>query len=250
MGNHEQVSQAESSEQYQGAHSADDGLARELGELARDLQRQPPEDMLAAIVEAAVEMVPGVEDGSISVVLGRKSISSEAPTSDLPEKLDAIQMAEEEGPCLDAAYEHKTLRIPDIEDESRWPTFSRRATAETPARGMMAFQLFVEEENLGALNLFSRQPHAFTDESEYVGSLVAAHAAVAFAESRRSVQLDEAIRNRDVIGQAKGILMERYKITGQQAFYLLSQVSSRTNTKLFQIAERLVASGELRPVPD
>lgn len=220
-------------------------LASELGQLARDLQEQPPEDMLEAIVQAAVNIIPGVEDGSISLVLGKKNLTSQAATSELPAQLDAIQMEENEGPCLDAMFEAETVLVPDIEHDARWPTFGRRVIEGTPARGMLAFRLFVEEENLGALNLFSRSPNAFTDDSEYVGSLVAVHAAVAYAESRRTVQLDEAIISRDTIGQAKGILMERYKITGQQAFYLLSQASSRTNTKLSTVADQLVTSGEL-----
>src|SRR5690625_7741852 len=97
---------------------------------------------------------------------------------------------------------------------------------------MLAFQLFVEDENLGALNLYAKEPHVFDDDSEHIGLLVAAHAAVAFAESRRTVQLNEAIMTRDVIGQAKGILMERHKITSQQAFLLLTTASNRTNTRL------------------
>lgn len=236
---------AVASDQYTAGHSGEDHLALALGDLARDLQREPPEDMLAAIVAAAVDLVPGVEDASVSVVLKRKEATSEAPTSDLPAKLDAIQMEEGQGPCLDAAFEQQTFRVPDLQAETRWPTFCRRAIAETPVRGMLAFRFFVEDENFGALNLFSRQPNVFTDESEYAGSLVAAHAAVAYAESRRAVQLTEAITSRDLIGQAKGILMERYKITGQEAFYLLSQASSRTNTKLVTLAEHLATSGEL-----
>ena len=79
-----------------------------------------------------------------------------------------------------------------------------------------------------------------------MGLLVAAHAAVAFAGARRDTQLHEAIASRDVISQAKGILMERHKITSQQAFILLAEGSSRTNTKLYELAEHLVSSGELR----
>lgn len=77
-----------------------------------------------------------------------------------------------EGPCLDAAYDHKTVRIRDINVETRWPAFSRRAVAKTGVRSMLTFQLFVEDENLGALNLFSTRPDVFTDESEHVGLLV------------------------------------------------------------------------------
>src|SRR5690625_750432 len=86
-------------------------LASELGELARNLQEQPPEDMLEAIVQAAVNMIPGVKDGSISLVLGKKNLSSQAATSELPAQLDAIQMEENEGPCLDAVFEEQTVLV-------------------------------------------------------------------------------------------------------------------------------------------
>src|SRR5699024_7108666 len=89
----------------------------------------------------------------------------------------------------------------------------------------------------------------FDDDSEHIGLLVAAHAAVAFAESRRTVQLNEAIMTRDGIGQAKGILMERHKITSQQASRLLTTASNRTNTRLTEDAERLVTSGAMRINP-
>ncbi|APX34582.1 histidine kinase [Brachybacterium sp. P6-10-X1] len=225
-------------------------MAIALADLARELQQQDPEDTLEAMVRSAVEMIPGVEEGSISIVLGRKTVTAQVPTSELPSRVDAIQTEEGEGPCLSAVYEHTTVRIPDLETEQRWPAFVRRAMAETDVRGMLAFQLFVEDENLGALNLFSRRPHVFDDESEHVGLLVAAHAAVAFADSRRNAQLEEAIASRDAIGQAKGILMERYKITPQQAFFLLTEASNRTNTQLAKVADHLVTSGELRTGPN
>lgn len=240
------VAHGETSAHDQGHAEGEDHLAVELGRLARELEHQPHESMLEAIVRSAVELIPGVEGGSISVVTGRKNVTSEAPTSDVPRQLDQIQMQEREGPCLDAAYEQKTVRVPNFETEERWPAFARRAAAETEARSMLSFQLFVESDNLGALNLYSSSTDAFTDESEHVGLLVAAHAAVAFAGARRDTQLHEAIASRDVISQAKGILMERHKITSQQAFILLAEGSSRTNTKLYELAEHLVSSGELR----
>ena len=232
----------------EGEAIGEDPLAVELADLAQDLYDRSADELLEAMVRAAVQMIPGVEDGSISIVIGRATMSSQAPTSDLPSKVDAIQMEEREGPCLSAAYEETTVRISDMNTEQRWPAFSRRADSETCVRAMLAFQLFVEDENLGALNLYSSRPDVFTDESEHVGLLVAAHAAVAFAESREVTQLNEAIASRDLIGQAKGILMERYKITGNQAFSMLSEISSRTNTKLIAVAEHLVASGELHSI--
>jgi GAF domain-containing protein len=234
----------------EGEAAGEDQLAVDLAELAQQMHGRSSDELLETVVRSAVEMIPGAEEGSISIVLGRRTVTSQAPTSGLPSAVDAIQMEEHEGPCLSAVYEQTTVRIPDMYDERRWPAFSRRAADETGVASMLAFQLFVVEENLGALNLYARRPGVFTDESEHVGLLVAAHAAVALAESRKVTQLNEAIASRDLIGQAKGILMERYKVTATQAFFMLSEVSSRTNTKLSVVAEDLARSGELSPTAE
>src|SRR5690625_3571522 len=93
-------SRGQESQHYRGEVEGEDLLAMELAELARDLQDQSPQDLLGAIVRAAVQLIPGVEDGSISILLGRKTVTSQVPTSDLPSRVDAIQMEENEGPCL------------------------------------------------------------------------------------------------------------------------------------------------------
>lgn len=108
---------------------------------------------------------------------------------------------------------------------------------------MLSLQLFVEGDNLGALNLYARSVGAFTDESEKVGLLFAAHAAIAYAGVRKEAQLAAALASRDVIGQAKGILMERYKITGERAFLVLAHASQHANRKLADIADELVRTG-------
>jgi AmiR/NasT family two-component response regulator len=110
---------------------------------------------------------------------------------------------------------------------------------------MLSFQLYVEQDNLGALNLYAHGTDAFTDESEQVGLLFATHAAVAMADAKQHQQLTRAIAVRDLIGQAKGILMERHKLTGDQAFTLLVRASQNTNTKLNEVARYLVETGEL-----
>jgi transcriptional regulator with GAF, ATPase, and Fis domain len=222
-----------------------DVLAESLGALARDLeQNDDSETMLAAMVAAAVAMVPGAEEGSISVVAARRRITSEAPTSDLPVRVDAIQEEVQQGPCLDAVYEQQTVRVTNLATEARWPLFARRAS-QTGAASMLSLQLFVEGDNLGALNLFARSPGAFTDESEQVGLLVAAHAAIAYAGVRKETQLAQAMINRDLIGQAKGILIERYKISGDRAFLVLTRVSQNSNRKLHDVAQELVHHGTI-----
>ena len=229
-------------------------LAEELSALARELEdHDDPDAMLAAIVAAAGAMIPGAEEGSISVVLGRRRVHSQAPTGDLPRQVDAIQEEVQQGPCLDAIYQQQTVRVTDLAAEDRWPLFASRAAA-TGAAGMLSLQLYVEGDNLGALNLYARRPGAFTDESEQIGLLVAAHAAIAYAGTRKEGHLRDALNSRDLIGQAKGILMERYQITADRAFLLLTRVSQNSNRKLHDVAAELAESGTIagpigRPPP-
>lgn len=195
-------------------------------------------------LHVAVAMIPGVEEGSISVVTARRNVGSQAPTGELPVQVDAIQDETQQGPCMDAAYEHLTVRVDDLATEDRWPLFARRASA-AGAASMLSLQLYVEGDNLGALNLYARTPYAFTDESEQVGLLFAAHAAIAYAGVRKAAQLGEAVVSRDLIGQTKGIVTERYKISGERAFLLLTRVSQASNRKLLDIAAELVDRGTI-----
>ncbi|RKR20049.1 GAF and ANTAR domain-containing protein [Arthrobacter oryzae] len=220
-------------------------LATQLSDLARELQQENDvHAVLSGIVHAALDLIPGVANASISLVTGRKKVDSEVASGDLPRLVDALQNSTGQGPCLDAAYHERVVRVPDLSREDRWPAFSRGAV-KLGARSMLSIQLFVEGDRLGALNLYGAEANAFTDESEQVGLLVAAHAAVAFADSQKISQLGEALISRQLIGQAEGILMERYKITAEQAFLLLSRVSSKANIKLRDVAEHLASSGEI-----
>ena len=125
-----------------------------------------------------------------------------------------------------------------METETRWPRFTRRAF-DLGVRSMLSFQLFTDD-SLGALNLFSRESHAFTAESEHVGTLFASHAAIALRGAQQEKQLNETLVTRDLIGQAKGILMERHQIDGHTAFEMLVKASQNSNTKLIDVATFLI----------
>ncbi len=111
---------------------------------------------------------------------------------------------------------------------------------------MLGFQLFVEGDQLGGLNLYAGGPGAFDDESQDIGQMLAAHAAVAVAGAEREENLRSAVSSRDVIGQAKGILMERHELTADQAFAVLARVSQELNRKLADVARELT---DTRAVP-
>lgn len=228
-----------------GTADGSDELALLFSTFARSVQQQPDADAtLVEVTRAAVDLIPGCDEASISVVLGRKRASSRAPTSDLPRTVDELQERLGQGPCLDAAYEQESVRVPDMASERRWPDFAAAASA-AGAAGMLSFQLYVEDDNLGALNLYSRTAGAFDDESEHVGLMFAAHAAVAYAASQKQAKLDRTVATRQLIGMAQGILMERHRLTPEQAFALLVRVSQHGNTKLRDVADRLVHSGHL-----
>jgi hypothetical protein len=229
-----------------GSGVPDYSLAQALSGLARSLEAEDDTDrMLDDLVAAAVAVIPGVDEGSISVVRARRTVVSQSPTSELPKQVDAVQAEVGEGPCLDAVYEHPIVRVPDMRAETRWPKFAARA-AEAGAGSMLSFRLWVEGDNLGALNLYGREPHAFGEESEAVGLLFVSHAAIAMAGAFKHDQLVEGLDARDLIGQAKGIVMERYNLDAVQAFALLVRTSQHTNTKLRDIAAELSSTGRLR----
>jgi len=239
------VNRPEVSNTGQGNGRVSSELAAQLSDLARELQQDDAvHAVLSGIVQAALDLIPGTAHASISLVTGRKKVDSEVASGDLARQVDALQSSTGQGPCLDAAYRDRVVRVPDLSREDRWPEFSQGAV-KLGARSMLSFQLFVEGDRLGALNLYGAAANAFDDESEQVGLLVAAHAAVAFAGSQKINQLGEALLSRQLIGQAEGILMERYKLTAEQAFLLLTRASSRSNIKLRDIAEHLASSGEL-----
>ena len=224
--------------------SADPGVARELSELAREMQADTTSDaLLQRIVTAAVSEIPGARYAGITLVNG-KNVSTAAATDDLVERIDQIQYTVGQGPCLQASDRHETVRSDDLRAEERWPRFARR-TAALGVLSMLSCQLFTEAESFGALNVYATDTKAFGPDSESTAILLASHAALAMAASRSETGLTAAMDTRDLIGQAKGILIERHKITGVQAFGLLVASSQAVNIKLRDVAGHLVTTGEL-----
>ncbi len=218
------------------------GVARALSELARQMQADPDAlALLQHLVDAAVVNVPGTRWAAITL-LEHGELSTAVQTAALPCEIDKLQYRLNEGPCVQSSEKQQTVVANDLRDELRWPEFARGAV-QLGVLAMLSFQLFVEKASFGALNLYSDRPDAFDAESENIGLLLAAHAGVALAESRIESNLRIALSTRDVIGQAKGIIMERFKIGSQQAFEMLVYVSQRQNRKLREVAVELTETG-------
>ena len=220
-------------------------LARTFAEVARVLlAADSVQEALQKIVDLAVETVEGCDHAGVSVVRGRE-VTTPAASDCIPPLLDAIQYETGEGPCLDAIRETEVYVADDLSKEERWPRFSRRAAEEAGVASAVAFRLFVQEDTLGALNFFSKRTGAFReDDVKATGSVFAAHAAIALVSARQQEHMERAVESRDVIGQAKGILMAQQHVTAEQAFDILRRASQRLNTKLVDVAARVAKTGE------
>ena len=229
----------------QDSDAAEQDLGEVVGRIARSIQQEhgDVEKTLQAITAAAVDAIPGAESVSVSLVQGGR-VEPRAATDDLPREIDDLQSRLGEGPCLSALREQSTVLVDDYEIDEHWPRFAAEAR-EQGICSSLSFQLFVEGDNLGALNLYARSAHAFDGDAETIGQVFASHASIALSAAQQEQNLRGAMDKRDLIGQAKGILMERYRLTASQAFQLLVQASSHTNRKLFDIADELTSTGTL-----
>ena len=144
-----------------------------------------------------------------------------------------------EGPCVQAALDDSSC-APMTSAPSSAGRSTRRAAVELGVLSGLSFKLYTSSQTAGALNLFSFETNAFDAEAETIGAVLAAHAAAAILASRQSEQLESALSTRDRIGQAKGIIMERYDVDDLAAFDMLRKLSQDSNTRLTEVAARVI----------
>ncbi|WP_296393792.1 GAF and ANTAR domain-containing protein [Williamsia sp.] len=215
-----------------------------MAAMARELAAQSSRDeneLLGSATASAVEQIPGAQSCAITLV-ARKAITTVAPTDEMALLIDQIQTATAQGPCLQAASEwtQHIVRVPDYATEERWPAYTSAARAQTAIGSTVSFQLYRSDSAMGALNVHSTEPQAFGAEAEEVGLAVATHAALALFSARREVQFASALASRDTIGQAKGMIMERFSIDALQAWELLRKLSQDANVAVYDLASQLI----------
>jgi GAF domain-containing protein len=227
---------------------ASEELAQTFAEIARELQAEgTAERTLKRICTTAVQTVPGCDHSGVTLIRHGK-VDTPAASDDVPTAVDAIQYEVGEGPCLEAIKDQEIFLTADLAAEHRWPTFSRRAADETGVQSMLSFRLFIEEDTLGALNLYSCRVDAFDESARAVGAILAAHAAIALTAARdrdRADTLEYALKSNREIGMAMGIVMARGLRSSEQAFDDLRRASQYLNVKLWDIAAAVVRTGEL-----
>ena len=209
------------------------------------------EESLAAILQMLVRLscsaMPGVDGSSVSLLRGQGFETNNTTSADVRD-LDRVQYQAAKGPCVAAIQGGQRMNVALEEDDPRWPEFAAAARAQGFV-GVLSTPLVVRDRHLGALNLYSRTQAGFGEAAERAAQIFADEASVvlsnalAFAAAETvNTQLGEALASRDVIGQAKGILMARHGCTSDEAFELLRQDSQQANRKLRAVAQEVVES--------
>jgi GAF domain-containing protein len=245
----------EAAEKLRQADTPATGLAAAFAALARYLYEADNfEDVLTRIVQTTVSAVADCDMASITVREGGKSFRTLASTHAAALAVDEAQYEAREGPCLDAV-DRAIVHAPSFPDP-RWPRLAERPGG-SGVGAIVSYRLaapgrVAEDPVAGSLNAYAGTPQAFGDEAQEIGLILAAHASIGIQAVREREafelagrQLHQALSSRDVIGQAKGILMERLRITPEEAFDTLRRSSQRLNLKLREIAQQLAETGQI-----
>ena len=221
-----------------------DVTPEEFAELAVRLHEEPTVvETVELVVQYALKAVD-CQYAGVMLVRGDKMVETAAATDPLVEELDQFHVSCGEGPGLDRMADRITVRVADTRFDLRWEKWAR-CLDERGVRSVIAARMTTGSTDLGTLNLFHTEPDAFDADDEAVAAILARHAAVALAAARRAENLWLAIDARKLIGQAQGILMERFDLSADQAFAVLLRYSQDKNIKLRAVAELLVSQRSL-----
>ncbi|TCC45005.1 ANTAR domain-containing protein [Kribbella capetownensis] len=220
-----------------------DAVADVFARLALELHDSAGvEETVQAVVEFALQALGCSHAGVALAARGRPEVP--AVTDPVVEEIYRWQMASREGPLAVSMREHSTLLVRDTATDGRWPDWAATVLS-LGVRSVLDVPLTTAAGTVGVLGLYSATPDAFDADDEAVAHILARHASVAVATARKEASLAQAVDARKLVGQAMGILMERYGVDGDRAFAILKRYSQDTNTKLREVAQRLVDTRKL-----
>ncbi|MCG5431033.1 GAF and ANTAR domain-containing protein [Mycobacterium sp. MYCO198283] len=204
------------------------------------------EDVIREVTAATANALPGTDGAAVSVIRRRASIETLAATDDRCRLLDEIQSSRGEGPSVSAAANDAPVRTGDLLTDSRWPRCGRSVAKRAGIRSVLAVPVAVQRHTALLLTACAAPSDAFDDTAAAVVQLLATQTAVAYTIAQRDEQFRNALASRDVIGQAKGLLMERFGVDDARAFQLLKRLSQESNAPVAEIARKLVAPDRSR----
>jgi GAF domain-containing protein len=217
-------------------------LSTALAQAARAInQPRSVEETLQVIATTARSSVPGFDHVGISLMHADGTIETKAATGDLVWRLDSLQYGMNEGPCVSSLRDEPVLVVDHLSHDQRWPQYVPQAV-KLGLRSQMALRLYVDDHGtMGGINLYSTTNDTIPEDAPPAAQIFAAQAAVALGRAEEVDQLNDALRSRQQIGTALGIIIERYQLDEQAAFSFLARLSSHSNTKLRDVAARVVA---------
>ena len=225
-------------------------LHEQLADAARELEAEPDtQQTLERSVTIALDLVRHADQAGISIVHRKGRIATPAASNDAVLQADELQHQLDEGPSLDAIWTQDIVTASDLRHDPRWPGWAPEVSARFGFASMLCVQLFTSTTVVGGINLYSTKTEAFDRDDLDIATYLAAHTAVAVAESQTEDQLRLAAVNRTAIGQAQGILMERFSINANRAFDLLRRVSQTSNTRLLDVATTIISTRRVPGVP-
>ena len=224
------------------------GEDRAVLQALEDFTRQVNEpdsalDRMQLAVEIIADLIPGCTDVGVTFA-DRTGVTTAAATSETVRRADQLQYELREGPWFTVQTAQSAFSG-DVAHDPRWPVWGPRVSAELGIGSVMSFLLSDERRSFGSCKLYADRVDAFDHQDRVVAETFAVHLSVAIALGLEIENRGNAMITRTVIGQAEGILMERFGITADQAFDELRRMSSRRNRKLASIAAELVQNREL-----
>lgn len=236
--------------------SSDDLLNESLMKMGSVVFGQQPVESILDLVTVLTARTVGSARAVGITMGGTKGPYTSNATGEVARTLDQAQYAAGRGPCvqvLEGEGDFVNERL--VEAGGEWPEFSTAAQVEE-VHSVMSVPLRVREQTVGVLNIYGAEDRPFTGDEETTGRLLAEQAAIvvanamAFAGAEElNSNLERAVQTRDLIGQAKGILMARQGCSAEEAFDVLRRASQRTNRKLHEIAATIVDSVARRAGP-
>ena len=220
-----------------------DRYAEEFAELALSLHDVTVEETVEKVLEFTLKAI-GCDYAGVIFVHGKHHIETAAATDPIVAKLDAMQMEVGEGPDVSVLEERLSVIVSDTASETRWPRWAARVH-DAGIRSMLSVRMYTDDETIGTLNAYSREIDAFDVDDQAVAHVLARHAAVALGSARKIENLWLAVDARKRIGQAQGILMERFDLTADQSFAVLRRYSQENNVKLRSVAAEIIETRKL-----
>ncbi|MFD3498556.1 GAF and ANTAR domain-containing protein [Streptomyces sp. NPDC058676] len=194
-----------------------------------------PHSTMRAAVRLAVHIVPGADHAGISVIESSQHRRTVAWTDEVVRSAESGHPRREQDPYWEGLWTAPVVRLEDSEADD-----GGSALAELGLRSALSLRLRADRRHLTVLTAYARKPRAFDEVATRVGRLFTAHVSLALDSATVREQLTEAMRTRDLIGQATGILMERMNMDAAEAFDSLVKASQRENVKLRDLARRIV----------